>query len=363
MELSLATNISKFRKEKKLTQEKLAQLLNVTFAAVSKWERGVATPDLYLIAQMANIFNVSVDKLIGYNVKNNGFDAMVKELDKTVKDNNYPKSIELCEEIVYRYPNNFDAFHYSAQAFFYVGTKTNNKEYIRKSIELLQHALILVPTESESPEKNEITIQGEIAQSYLFLEENDKAIEIFKKHNVNGIYDPLIAYSTMQKKNFKIDEVKPYLSRAYSSSLNTIVDTMHSFSNYYEAIKEYDNGIQALKWLINILDSLKIDEKKITFFDKVKVASFSKISVLYYLNKDLKNAKDNLYKAYYLALKFDETPNYNSTNIKYVIEKSDDIYIDGLATTALDAIYKQIDKHKDLIDILEEIKNEEKQHN
>lgn len=40
MKLSLSANINKLRKEHSMTQEQLAEALGVTFASVSKWERG-----------------------------------------------------------------------------------------------------------------------------------------------------------------------------------------------------------------------------------------------------------------------------------------------------------------------------------
>ena len=43
MKLSLPENICRLRKENGLTQERLAEVLGVSFAAVSKWERGAAT--------------------------------------------------------------------------------------------------------------------------------------------------------------------------------------------------------------------------------------------------------------------------------------------------------------------------------
>ena len=42
MKLSLAENIYRLRKNNNLTQEQLAEALGVSFAAVSKWERGVS---------------------------------------------------------------------------------------------------------------------------------------------------------------------------------------------------------------------------------------------------------------------------------------------------------------------------------
>ena len=44
MKLSLSENIARLRRAAGLTQERLAEALGVSFAAVSKWERGAATP-------------------------------------------------------------------------------------------------------------------------------------------------------------------------------------------------------------------------------------------------------------------------------------------------------------------------------
>lgn len=54
MKLSLPANISRLRKERGMTQEQLAEALGVTFASVSKWERGAATPELPLLGATAN---------------------------------------------------------------------------------------------------------------------------------------------------------------------------------------------------------------------------------------------------------------------------------------------------------------------
>ena len=86
MKLSLSANISKLRKEHAMTQEQLAEALGVTFASVSKWERGVATPELNLIAEMADLFEVSIDALIGYQFRNNNRETVITRLKQYSHD-------------------------------------------------------------------------------------------------------------------------------------------------------------------------------------------------------------------------------------------------------------------------------------
>lgn len=65
----LGENILKLRKEKGLTQEKLASMLGVTFQSVSRWENGIAYPDIELIPKIAAVFQVSIDALLGYKAE------------------------------------------------------------------------------------------------------------------------------------------------------------------------------------------------------------------------------------------------------------------------------------------------------
>lgn len=53
------------RKERGLTQVELAKMVNVQQTTVSKWEVGRATPDYPVLLKLAEIYNVSVDYLLG----------------------------------------------------------------------------------------------------------------------------------------------------------------------------------------------------------------------------------------------------------------------------------------------------------
>lgn len=61
----IGENIRKFRREKELTQETLAEFLGVTFQSVSKWERGESFPDITMLPAIASFFGVSTDELLG----------------------------------------------------------------------------------------------------------------------------------------------------------------------------------------------------------------------------------------------------------------------------------------------------------
>lgn len=66
MKEQLARTISRYRKEKGLTQEELAQKLGLSFQAVSKWENAQTMPDITLLPQLSAILGVTIDKLLGY---------------------------------------------------------------------------------------------------------------------------------------------------------------------------------------------------------------------------------------------------------------------------------------------------------
>ena len=56
--------IAALRRAKGLTQRELAELLNVSDKAVSRWERGDAAPDLSVIPALAELFGVTADELL-----------------------------------------------------------------------------------------------------------------------------------------------------------------------------------------------------------------------------------------------------------------------------------------------------------
>lgn len=63
--------IKKLRKEKKLTQEELGNLIGVSGKAVSKWERGQSLPDVAIIKKLSDNLGISSDELLQGKVNQN----------------------------------------------------------------------------------------------------------------------------------------------------------------------------------------------------------------------------------------------------------------------------------------------------
>ena len=83
---NIGKNIAKLRKKAGLTQQMLAERLNMSNKSISKWEIGRGYPDVIALAQMAELFGVSIDYLIfghkkGIAVAGNIIADIVKSID------------------------------------------------------------------------------------------------------------------------------------------------------------------------------------------------------------------------------------------------------------------------------------------
>ena len=111
MEMTIGANIKRLRSAKNITQEQLSVAMNVTCAAVSKWERGETYPDITLLQPLAYFFEVTLDELMGYDQK-----KVQADIDETIalyrkhwKDS---KGREIIVKAYHDYPNDYRIMHY-----------------------------------------------------------------------------------------------------------------------------------------------------------------------------------------------------------------------------------------------------------
>ena len=114
--MSIGTTIKKLRRDRNITQEQLAELLNVSTNAVSQWECDKTMPDISHLPVLANIFEVSADVLLEIDISKSKKQEEIKEfvakhtelfsLGKTAE------RLKLCREMQKKYPNDETVRYY-----------------------------------------------------------------------------------------------------------------------------------------------------------------------------------------------------------------------------------------------------------
>ncbi len=107
MKILIGQNIKRLRREKELTQEDLAEYLNISVAAVSKWERGETYPDISLLFPLAQFFGVTLDDLMGYDEKRIEAEvaAIMEEYQKLREQCKWNAQLALITKAHLDYPN------------------------------------------------------------------------------------------------------------------------------------------------------------------------------------------------------------------------------------------------------------------
>ena len=89
MKIRIAENIKNLRKAHSLTQEQMAEALGVTVGAVYKWEAGLSMPEIKLIMEIADFFEISVDILLGYEQQNGSVENRIQRIKQCIIEKNY----------------------------------------------------------------------------------------------------------------------------------------------------------------------------------------------------------------------------------------------------------------------------------
>ncbi len=136
MNQNMGQVIKRLRKERDLTQEDLAEQINVSPQAISKWENGASMPDISQVLPLANLFRVSTDVLFGIYEKNydDEVNARLEEIyciyDNCKDGEEGPTALVLLDkyrDAIRMFPNNSNILS-EAIAFGEIVISNNRKE-------------------------------------------------------------------------------------------------------------------------------------------------------------------------------------------------------------------------------------------
>lgn len=107
-QLKLGENITALRKKANITQDQLASWIGVSKSSVSKWETNTSYPDIVFLPQLASLFNVTVDELMGYEpqLTNEAITTLYHQLSKEIAQDADAAWLH-CEDLLHMYPSCF----------------------------------------------------------------------------------------------------------------------------------------------------------------------------------------------------------------------------------------------------------------
>lgn len=302
MQIKLAENIKRFRKEKKMTQEQLAEALGVTTGAVYKWERDMSTPEISLIMEMADLFDTSTDVLLGYEWRNCNAGTAHDRIVALTKEKKFAEAAAESEKAMKKYPNNFNIVYQSALMYLEFGEASQQRKAYVRAIELLDHACNLL-AQNQDDTVSEVSIQTQIAKAQLLLGNTDMALYTLKKYNVCGINNAMIGM-VLGDYLHNADEAEKYLGRAFSAYIDDINFIMVGYANVFFQRHDYDVAIDCFLWLRTILRGIQ-PHAELTWFDKYDCILLETIAECYCFKGEFSKARSYLKEAVEKAQRYD----------------------------------------------------------
>jgi len=180
-EINIGRTLLQKRREKGLTQEDLANYIGVSKASVSKWETGQSYPDITFLPQLATLFNISIDELIGYEPQMSKEDIrkLYVKLSDDFASKPFDEVLSSCREIAKKYFSCFPLLFHIGLLLVNNCMGTGDKG---KSLSVLSEAkelFIRVKTESDDAELVQLALNME-ACCALMMEKPNEVIELLE---------------------------------------------------------------------------------------------------------------------------------------------------------------------------------------
>lgn len=258
---SIGQTIKRLRKERNLTQDELAEQLNVTAQAVSKWENETGLPDISQIIPLASVFGVSTDILFGIEGASENDEALrivqkADEIKEYGKQNTYLRAYDMMIDGLKKYPNNMTLLNNCIRLGLALALPENGYLYSAERAkeicaETIRQANLII-----SYSKNISEIMA-ARQSLIFLYSSEGR---YDKASVEALNFPartdLTLYSNMARVNEYMGnharEIR-YLCSDIDYALQTLEDNTVRLGKAYYKTGKYNNAIDVYQTFLNIL--------------------------------------------------------------------------------------------------------------
>lgn len=202
MEVRLSQNIKANRKRLGLTQEQLAEAMDVSVGTVSKWESAISVPDIETIVELADFFQESVDALLGYRCCHRSAGQTVEHLRTLENEHRYEAGAAEAKKALQKFPNQPEVLYECGELLYMAAIVQMNspvcdkREEARKNLALAIEVYQKVAQLSEKDggfSSSSVKIHQKIGTIYGILGQKEKAISYLEKYNISNVNDWMIA--------------------------------------------------------------------------------------------------------------------------------------------------------------------------
>lgn len=311
MNINIGQKILSLRKQNNLTQEQLSEILNVSNAAISKWESGVSYPDIETLPNIAKIFKVSIDSLFEFDIQNENLDELIKKAEDYRIKGKTDEVITTVDEALKSYPNDLNLNLTMASALL---TKSLNqdpvdKELARLAIKYYDKSLILDKDgkNSESIIQSKSYILGSIGE---YEEANKLLISLKQDRYIVQIADNLIK---MGKFDEGMNKLQIHLNDIVFSFAWLSGNLKKCFDKFGKSKESYD----ITKMVAYFREFMTLSDEP-SYYDLLSSKDFIYVAIEAYKNNDEEEMWKSIEKSVYHAMRFDSNPSFKISNANFL---------------------------------------------
>lgn len=299
--MNIGLKIKKLRLENEITQERLADYLNISFQAISKWENSTSFPDINLLKPISNFFGVSIDYLLdNENRKEEEFVSnLLDEYKKLNNKGNVVDAIELMRSGLNEYPKNYTLMSKLVQSLISITKSTHEHDMQKNAKEALKLCKIIIE------DSNDYGLIDSAIRSTFYahidLKEHEKAIEIANKR-------PSIWHSKeiLINSAYRGDEANLSLQKLAVQLMDLL--SMYTFSLTYKrnGADRYsiEEKIRITKTSISVIESILYDGNYLFYSTRLR-RHYTFLGIFYAVAGNVDEMYKCLEKSKKLAIYYD----------------------------------------------------------
>lgn len=335
--MKLSEHIRALRKERCLTQEQLSDALGVSTAAVSKWESGLSTPELPMLIDVAEYFEVSLDSLVGYYVRSHRRKDMEQELIRLRGEKRYTEAQAVAEDALRRYPNEFRIVLRCAELYSTRGMEQGNERDLRLALDLLDRAQSLFDqnTDPHLRPENILHMKGICCAA---LGWHEQAVKWFEQSNVMGVSEMHIAASLVEMKQY--GKALPMLSGQMYKGV-----TGHFLSVSHAAVCLMATGCageaeELIGWGLDVIRNLEMTRG--SYVLKMRALLCTLAAQAAAMQGKAESAQDFLSRALRWARRYDEQPDPTAGSVRFCSLAPQESFCDNVGETAIQGMERAL---------------------